>query len=129
MAVLFPENMLNLKVIDLRNAAASFLVKGPKFRAVYAILTLHLFDHEFRVGDDPQAPVPVSDGEFQGSEKRGILSKIVGPGAQVFAQFGKYPSGRILDVNAEAGRARIAARSSVAVSDNSVGDRGTKAAI
>jgi hypothetical protein len=129
MTVLLPENVLNLEVIELRNAAASFLVEGPKFQTVDSILPLHLFNHEFRVGDDPQAPVPVADGKFQGGEKRGVLGKVVGPGAQVFAQFGKYPSGGILDVHAEAGRAWIAARSSVAVGDNSVGDRATKAAI
>jgi hypothetical protein len=129
MTIFLPENMLNLEVIKPRYAAASFLVEGPKFRAVDPILSLHLFDHEFRVRDDSQAPVPVVDGKFQGGEKRRIFGKVVGPGAQVFAQLGKHPSGRILDVYAEAGWPRIAAGSSVAVGDNCVGNRGTKAAI
>jgi hypothetical protein len=129
MTVLFPQNVLNLEMLDLGSAAAGFLVKGPKFRAIHAILALHLFDHQFRVGDHPQAPVPVGDGKFQGGEKRGVLSKVVGPGTQVLAQFSKNPSGGVLDVNTEACRARIAAGSPVAVSDNSVGDRGAKAAI
>ncbi len=93
MTVLLPQNMLNLEVFELGDAAFRLLVEGPKFRAIHPILPLHLFDHEFRVGDDPQAPVPVGDGKFQGGEKRGVLGKVIGTGAQVFAQFGENLSG------------------------------------
>ncbi len=129
MAVLLPQNMLDLKVVKLRDAAPRLLVERAKFGAVHAILALHLLDHEFRVGDDPQAPVSVGDGKLERSKKRGVLGKVIGVRAQVLAQFGQDFSGRVLDVYAEAGRTRVTARPTVAVGDNSVECRGTKAAI
>ena len=81
--------MLNLEVVELRDAAARLLVEGAEFRTVHPILALHLFDHELRVGDDPQALVPMGDGKFERRQKRGVLGKVIGVRAQVLAQFGQ----------------------------------------
>ena len=83
MAVLLSQNMLNLKVVELRDAAPRLLIKGAKFGTVHAILALHLFDHEFGVGNDPQALVSMGDGKLEGSKKRGVFGKIIGVRAQV----------------------------------------------
>ena len=72
---------------------------------------------------------PLADGKLQRGQKRGILGKVIGARTQEFAQFGEHPSCRVLDVNAEAGRTRVAARPAVAVGDNSVEYRGAKAAV
>ena len=120
MAVLFPQNMLDLEVIEVRDAATRLLVERAKFRAVYPVLALHLLDHEFRVGDDPQTPMTLGDGKFQRREERGILGKVIGLLAQVLTQFGQNLASRILDVDAETGRARIAARPTIAISDDRI---------
>ena|ERR1700733_7230859 len=120
MAVFFPQNMLNLEMLELGNAAASFFVKGTKFRTVHPVLTLHLLDHELRIGDDPQAPMTLGDGKFQGRQERRVLSEVIGLLAQVLTQFGQNLASRILDVDAETGRARVAARPTIAISDDRI---------
>ena len=129
MAVLLSQDMLDLKVVELRDAVASLLVERAELRAVYPILALHLLDHEFRVGDDAQTPVPIDNGKVERGKKRGIFGKIIGVYPQIFAQFGQDPPCRVLDIHAEAGWARVAARPAIAVGDNSIEHRSTKAAI
>src|SRR5271155_1115182 len=118
MAVLLSQNMLDLEVVELRDATASLLVKGTKFGAVHPILPLHLLDHKLRVGDYPQAPVAVGDSKFQRGKECGVLGKVIGMLAQILGQFGQALSRRVLDVDAEAGRPWVAARPAVAIGDN-----------
>ena len=109
--------------------ASPLVARGPELGAVYPVLALHLLDHEFRVGDDAQTPVPINNGKVERGEKGGIFGKVIGVHSQIFAQFGQDPPCRVLDVYAEAGWARIAARPAIAVGDNSIEYRSTKTAI
>ena len=118
MAVLLPQNMLDLEVVKPRNTALGLLVQGTEFGAVHAILPLDLLDHQLRVGDDPQTPVPVGDGKLQRCQQGGVLGEVIGARAHKLAQFGQDFSCRVLDIDAEAGRTRVAARPAVAVRDN-----------
>ncbi len=110
--------MLDLEVVKPRNTALGLFVKGAEFGAVYAILTLDLLDHQFRIGDDPQTPVPIGNGKLQRCQQGRVLGEVIGVLTQKLAQFGQDFSCRVLDINAEAGRTRVAARPAVAVRDN-----------
>src|ERR1700677_4632612 len=57
MAVLLPQNMLDLEMVKPRNTALGLLVQRTEFGAVHAILPLDLLDHQLGVGDNPQTPV------------------------------------------------------------------------
>ena len=118
MAVLLPQNMLNLEVVKPRNTALGLLVERAEFGAVYAILTLDLLDHQLRIGDDPQTLVAVGDSKLQRCQQGGVLGEVIGVHTQELAQFGQDFSCRVLDIDAEAGRTRVAARPAVAVRDN-----------
>jgi hypothetical protein len=77
MAVLLPQNMLDLEVVQLRNTALGLLVEGAEFGAVHAILALDLLDHQFRVGDDPQTLVALGNGKFQRRQKAEYSAKLL----------------------------------------------------
>src|SRR6202044_933224 len=115
MTVLLPQDMLDLKMVELRDPLASLLVERAQLWAVYPILPLHLLDHEFRVGDNPQTSVPIDNGKVERGQKRRIFGKVISVHSQIFAQFGQNSPSRVLDVYAEAGRPRIAARPAIAV--------------
>jgi hypothetical protein len=85
--------------------------------------TFDLADQEFGVTDKFEGFGTVLDGVFEGGDEALIFGEVVGLVAKVFAEGGDFVSGLILDDDAEAGRAGIAASSAVAVGDEVVGGR------
>ncbi len=107
--------MGDLEGFEPGDAAARFLPEGLEVGGVDFVLALDLLDHQLGVGDDAEAGVVVVEGVLEAGEEAGVFGVVVGADAEEFAKFGQDGALVVLDEGSEAGRAGVAAGSSVAV--------------
>jgi len=87
-------------------------------------MALHLFDHQFRIGNDAQVPGAVLDGPGQDGEEAGVFGVVVGLNAEELAELGHDAAAGVFNDGAVARGAGIAAGSAVAVGGEPLGGSG-----
>src|SRR6202040_1858816 len=75
----------------------------------------HLADHQFGIADHLERSDLIFGGIAESGEESLIFGVVVGVVAKVFAEFGDWMSGRVVDSNTIASRPRIAAGSPIDV--------------
>jgi hypothetical protein len=111
----------DFEVGKVGDAAAGFFPKGFEVGGVDLELALNLFDHQERVGDDPETGLVVVECPLEASEEAGVLGVVVGAMAEEFRELGKDVSGIVLKDGTEAGGAGVAAGTAVAVGGDPAG--------
>ena len=116
--VFVAENVLDLEKVQSGDAPLGFFVERTQVGAFDLVLAFDLFHHQLRIGDDFQPGVLIPQCEFECGEQSGIFSEVISSYTQKLAQFGDFCALFVLDIDAEASRAGISTRSSIAESGN-----------
>src|SRR5215469_5731597 len=116
LSVAAAQGMRDLETLKLTCEPPGLFPERAQCGTGYLVLAFHLFDHEFRIGDNPQLGDAVFPSPRENGQKSLVFSEIVGLAAQKLAQPGDYLASRVLDDGSKTGRAGVPARAAVTVS-------------
>ena len=112
--------MRDLEAVELGDTAARLFPQGTEVGGVDLVLALDLVHHQLGVGDDAEVLVAVGQGPGEAAEETGVLGEVVGAMAEKLGEFGELVACGVGEDGSEAGRARVAASSAVAVGGDPV---------
>ena len=119
-AIVFAESVADREPFQLRDQFLGAAVKILQRRVLHLVNAFDLAHQQLGIADQLQGFRTMLEGVFESCNQALILGEVVGLVAEVFAEMGDFSSRLILDYDAITGRAGIAARAAVAVSDEVV---------
>ena len=117
--------MGDFKAFQLAGLLTGLFPKRTEIWAVDFVFALHLFDHQFGVGNDTQSAVLVLQAPGENAEECGVFCVIVRALAEEFAETGENAAVLILNYGAIAGWTGVTPGAAVAMGDEQFGGGGS----
>src|ERR1700719_3318882 len=113
--IVLAQRVADFEVLEPPDQLLRLLIQLAKFGMTHLVDTFHLADHQFGIADHLERSDLIFGGVAESGEESLIFGVVGGVVAKVFAEFGDWMSGRVVDSNTIAGRPRIAAGSPIDV--------------